>query len=362
MSGPTYHVHKGDHDGLPELSESAAGSEPVSPAAAPAQAPARHGGRRSSALGDFVQRFAVLGVYALMLLFYIAIEPHKILQSATFQSIFGSQQALVFLSMAVLCTFIVGEFDLSVASVLGLSATLVPVFVVVHGMSEVQASVLALAIGVVCGVGNAFVVVVIGVDGFIVTLGSGTLLLGVAQWASKSTTVSGLSPSFSKITLSTFLGLPLSFYYGIVIALVFAYIVSFTPLGRHMTFVGANREVARLAGVRVDRIRFLSYVASALLASAGGILLTAGLGGYDSSSSPGLLLPTLSAVFLGTAVIQPGRFNPLGSMVGVYFLATGILGLQLLGLGGWIDSVFYGAALIIAVAVSSLVRRRRGRT
>ena len=92
------------------------------------------------------------------------------------------------------------------------------------------------------------------------------------------------------------------------------------------------------------------------------VLLVAGLGGFDPSSSTAYLLPALSAVFLGTATVQPGRFNPIGTLIGIYFLATGILGLQLAGLGGWIEDVFYGAALVIAVAVSHLIRRRRGRS
>src|SRR5882757_10689336 len=163
-------------------------------------------------LEDGVHRFAVLGIWALMLLFYIAVEPHKILQVATFQSIFGSQEPLVFLALAALCTFIVGEFDLSVSSVMGLTATIVPVLVTQHGLNVALASVVAVAIGGGCGIVNAFVVVVVGGDGFIVTLGSSTLLLGAALWVSKSTTVSGLSVSFGKISLTNFLGLPLTFY------------------------------------------------------------------------------------------------------------------------------------------------------
>ena len=87
-------------------------------------------------------------------------------------------------------------------------------------------------------------------------------------------------------------------------------------------------------------------------------MVTAGLGGFDPSSSVTYLLPTVSAVFLGTAMIAPGRFNPIGTFIGVYFLATGILGLQELGSGGWISDVFYGAALIIAVSLSTVIRRR----
>ncbi len=314
---------------------------------------------RAGLIEDGVQRLSVIGVWGLMLLVYIAIEPHKMLQVATFRSIFSSQEPLVFLGLAVLCTFTVGEFDLSIASIMGLSATLIPVLSVNHGLAIGLACILALAIGIAAGVVNGFVTVVVGVDGFIVTLGSGTLLLGVASWASNSTTVSGLSRGFGNIALKDLWGLPLSFYYGLAASLIFAYILSFTPLGRRMTFVGANREVALLAGVRVNRIRFLSYVMSALIATIAGILLTAGLGGFDYSSSSTYLLPALSATFIGTAVIQPGRFNPIGSLVGVYFLASGILGLQLLGVGGFIEDVFYGGALILAVAISSLVRRRR---
>ena len=124
-----------------------------------------------------------------------------------------------------------------------------------------------------------------------------------------------------------------------------------------MRFVGSNREVSRLAGIRVNRIRFGAFVMSGFLCGVGGVVIAAGLGGFDPSSSVTYLLPTFSAVFLGTAVVQPGRFNPIGTLAGVYFLATGILGLQELGYAGWISDVFYGAALIIAVTLSTVVRR-----
>jgi ribose transport system permease protein len=97
---------------------------------------------------------------------------------------------------------------------------------------------------------------------------------------------------------------------------------------------------------------------SALLCGAGGVILAASLGGYDPTTSQTYLLPTFAAAFLGTAVIQPGRFNPIGAMVGIYFLATGIVGLQLLGYTGWVEDVFYGGGLVAAVAISTIVRRR----
>jgi ribose transport system permease protein len=304
------------------------------------------------------ERYAVVAVWGLMILFYSAIEPAEFATSGTFKTIFGSQAALVFLSMAFLCTVIVGEFvDLSVAAILGFCATIVPVLTVMHGWDVWAASAVAVAAGTAAGAINALFVVGLGVNIIVVTLGMSTLLTGIALAMSHLHVVSGLSSGFSKIALLDVGGLPISFYYGVVLVLILAYVLGFTPLGRHMRFVGSNREVSRLAGIRVNRIRFGAFVAAGFLSGLGGVVITAGLGGFDPSSSVTYLLPTVSAVFLGTAVIQPGRFNPIGTLVGVYFLATGILGLQELGYAGWISDVFYGAALIVAVSLSTIVRR-----
>lgn len=305
------------------------------------------------------ERYALLALWGVMIGVYSIVEPSYFDTSGTFTTIFGSQAALVFLSMAFLCTVIVGDFvDLSVASILGLSATIVPVLSVLHGWNVALASVFAVAIGVCAGAVNGFLVVYMGVNTIVVTLGMSTLLSGIALAIAHLSAVGGLSTSFGQLANASIGSLPVSFYYGIALALLFAYVLAFTPLGRHMQFVGANREVSRLAGVRVNRIRFGAFVASGLLCGIGGVVVAAGNGSFDPSYAPTYLLPTISAVFLGTAVVRPGRFNPLGTMIGIYFLATGILGLQELNFGDWISDVFYGAALIVAVLLTTLLRRR----
>lgn len=304
-------------------------------------------------------RYALVGVWVVVAGFFAVAEPGTLLTSGTFQTIFGSQQALVFLGMAAVVTFAVGEFDLSISAILGLGATLVPVLVVVHGWSPLTASIAAVAACMAVGAVNGFIVVVLGIDAIITTLGMGTFVLGITSGFSHSEAVSGLSNSFGSIANTVVvLGLPISFFYGLALALLIAYVMRFTALGRHMAFVGANREVARLGGVRVSRIRIGSYIMSGLLCGIGGVLLTASVGGFDPNSSPTYLLPALSATFLGTAVIKPGRFNPIGTWVAIYFLVTGIVGLQLLGYTGWVSDVFYGAALVLAVIVSTVTRRR----
>ena len=304
-------------------------------------------------------RYAVIAVWAVMIAVYAAAEPGLFFRVPTFQTIFSSQQPLVFMTMALLCTVCVGEFvDLSVPAVFGLSATVLPVLVVNHGWGVWPASVVAVLATLAVGVVNGLLVVVAGVNTIVVTLGMGTLLEGVCLWMSDLNTISGLPAGFSKIALADVGGLPVSFYYGVVLVAGFAYLLAFTPLGRHMRFVGSSREVSRLSGVRVNRIRFGSFVAAAALSGVGAVIAVAALGGYNPTTSDSYLLPTFAAVFLGTAIIEPGRFNPIGTFIGIYFLETGILGLQLLGLQAWVSPVFYGGVLVLAVTIATLLHRR----
>ncbi|MCD9199808.1 ABC transporter permease [Aeromicrobium wangtongii] len=318
--------------------------------------PGRSRGR--AIVHTLLSKYALIGVWALMALYFYSQVPDTFGTSGTFSSIFGSQQVLVFLAMSALVTLVVGEFDLSVASMMGISATIIPVLAGVHGMNIVLACVLGVGAAVLAGVVNAFFVVVLDVSSFVVTLGMATLLTGIAQAVSGSTIVSVRSEGLARLSIGEVLGMPVSFYYGILLAVVLAYVLAWTPLGRSMIFVGANREVARLAGIRVQRVRFGAYVVAGVLAGLAGLILVATVGGFDSSTSGTYLLPALAAVFLGTAVVQPGAFNPIGTMIAIYFLTTGIFGLQLLGYSGWIQNVFYGAGLVVAVALAKIVRDR----
>lgn len=309
----------------------------------------------------FLSHYALVLVWGMMALYFFVERPSTFGRYSAVQAIFGSQSTLVFLGVAALITLSVGEFDLSIASIMGLSATTVPVLVSLHHWNVVWACVVAMVLCLVAGAINAFFVIKVGVASMVVTLGTGTFLVGIAEWISASSQVALNVPAFTKVSIYPIFDLPVAFYYGLVLVVLLAYIRSWTPLGRHMLFVGANREVARLAGVRVNRIRAGSYLFASLVAGLGGILLVSSTGGFNASGSAGYLLPALAAVFLGTAVVQPGQFNPVGMLIGIYFLETGIFGLELMGYSGWVQDVFYGAGLVVAVAIATIVRARASR-
>ena len=222
----------------------------VTPADGPAPEPQS---RLAPKIRRFSARYAVIAVWVAMIGVYAAAEPGLFFRVPTFQTIFSSQQPLVFMCMALLCTVCVGEFvDLSVPAVFGFAATILPVLVVNHHWGLWPASIVAFVGAVAVGAVNGFLVVKVGVNTIVVTLGMSTFLEGISLWMSDLNTVSGLPAGFSKIALTSVGGLPISFYFGVILVAGFAYLLAFTPLGRHMRFVGASREVSRLSGVRVE--------------------------------------------------------------------------------------------------------------
>jgi ribose transport system permease protein len=306
----------------------------------------------------FGERYLLAGVWVIISAFFAISRPASFLQAGTIHSIFSSGDVYVFLGLAALITSVVGELDLSVAFIAGLSATIVPVLVSQNGLDVWTASLIALIAAVLAGLVNAVIVVVIRVDSLIATLGTGTVFLGIANGISNNNPVGGLSPGFALVATYDVLGLPVAFWYGVILAAAITYLLAFTPLGRHIAFVGSNREVARLAGIRVNRIRFGTYLFAGLIAGIGGILLSAQLGGFQAAAATTYLLPTFAILFLSAAVVRPGRFHPMGVLIAAYFISTGTLGLQLFGLSYWTAQVFYGCALVVAVALVTLVRRK----
>jgi ribose transport system permease protein len=134
-----------------------------------------------------------------------------------------------------------------------------------------------------------------------------------------------------------------------------------TPCGRYLLFIGGNPGAAQLAGLRVNALRQGAFLVSATLGAVTGLLFTGALGSVDPSAGAAYLLPPVTAAFLGASAIKLGRFNVAGTLVAIYLLAVGIMGLQLLGLQGWIIDVFDGACLIFAVGFSVLIRRPASR-
>jgi ribose transport system permease protein len=223
-----------------------------------------------------------------------------------------------------------------------------------------QAVAICLGMGLAVGLTNAFFILFFRIHSLIVTLGTASFVQGLILWISSSQTLSGVSPELIDwVIVKRLFDIPLAFYYAIGLGGVLWYVFEFTPAGRRLLFVGRGREVARLSGIRVIRIRAVALVASSVIASLAGIINVGTTGGADPLSGLTFLLPAFAAAFLGATSIVPGRFNPLGSIIAVFFLVTGITGLNFLGVDTFVQNLFNGAALLLAVSASQLVRGRK---
>lgn len=298
-----------------------------------------------------MNRYGVLVVWLGVIGVFSILRPDTFFSFRTVQTISGSQAVLVVVALALLIPLSAGEFDLSIGGVVGLTLVLIGWLNVIHGWSIGPAIAVALIAGLLVGAVNAFFVVVTGVSSFIVTLGTGTILTG-AMLGINTRSTGGISPGLVDLMHARLLGLPLAFYFGLLLTILLWYILSHTPVGRYLYFVGSGREVARLSGLKVPQIRAGAFIACSFLGVVAGVMLAGWLGASEVRVGSTYLLSGFAAAFLGTSVIQPGRFNAWGAFIAVYFLVTGITGLALIGFAGWTEYIFYGTSLVLAVVLS----------
>ena len=311
---------------------------------------------------DQIERFGLIIAWAITIAIFGALRPETFLSWPNFATILGSQAVLVVATLGLLIPLTAGDYDLSVASVLTLSSMTIAVLNVNYGLSIELAILTALGVGFLTGIVNGFFVIFFRIHSLIVTLGIGTFLHGITLWIGDSMTISGISSRLVNwVIVKRLLGIPLEFYYALLLCIVIWYVFTYTAVGRRLLFVGRSREVSRLSGIRVDRVRWGCLIASSLLGSFAGVLYAGTTGAADPSSGMTFLLPAFAACFLGATSISPGRFNPWGATIAVYFLVTGITGLSILGVSTFVQDLFYGGALVIAVTLSQLVRGREER-
>lgn len=313
-------------------------------------------------VGYQLERFGLVIVWIAVIALFGALRPDTFLTWSNFSTIFGSEAVLVIVTLGLIVPLTAGDFDLSIAQTLTLVSMVTAILNARMGLPLALVLPIGLAIGAMIGVINGAITLWFRVHSLIVTLGIGTFLHGVTLWIGNSQTISGVSPALMEwVIVQRLFGIPIAFYYAIALAAAIWYMLSYTAFGQHLLFTGRGREVGRLTGVAVGRVRILSFVISGVMGGVAGLIYTGTTGSANPSSGTFLLLPAFAAAFLGATCIRPGRFNPWGSVIAVYFLVTGINGLSVLGFRTFVQDLFYGGALVAAVMVSQLVSGRKER-
>jgi ribose transport system permease protein len=288
--------------------------------------------------------------------------PETFLTSTTVVALAADNSITTIVALGLIVALAAGVFDLSIGAVLGSSAVLCAYLMVKQDVHPVLAIVITLLYGAAVGTVNAVLIVRFKVDSFIATLAMSSVLVAFQEWLTGNQQIIGLSPGFKNLSTLKPLGIPITFFYMVIVALGLWYVLQLTPIGRFLYATGGNREIARLAGLRPSRWVAVSLVTSSLVASAAGVLVLARVSGAGPTLGGTYLLPVFAAAFLGATQFVPGRFNVWGTVVAVFLLATGSKGLQLVGFQPWVNKMFYGVVLALAVILSQASRARRRTT
>lgn len=304
------------------------------------------------------ERFSGLYLWAMLILVFSLWQPDYFPTAATLHSVAADRSVSAMLALAVIVPLACGVFDLSIGAVANLS-TLSAVLLITHGLAWPLAAVVAVALGVVLGGVNGFIVVKLHVNSFITTLGTASVISALQIIVTgNAQPVPPNIDSWNNLTQYTVFGFQVIFLYMLALAFVVWWALEHTPFGRYLYAIGSSPEAARLSGAPVNRYTWYSLLASGGIAGLAGALY-ASLAGPSLTYGSALLLPAFAAAFLGSTQVVPGRFNVWGTIIAIFVLATGVKGLQLATDAQWLDPMFSGAALVAAVAVA-VGRQRAG--
>jgi ribose transport system permease protein len=307
-----------------------------------------------------LQRYGLVVLFALAVVGFSLLLPESFASVLNFRNIAGNQAVLAIVSLAAIIPLICGHFDLSIGAVLGLTSIATASLLSKYSAPLWIAAPAGIALGALVGLLNGFLVAKLGLNALITTLGIATVITGlVSLYTDGLSIITGIPQALTDLGSGVWFGIPCTLYVLGAVAWFTWYLLEHTPFGRHLHAVGSNPAAARLVGLAVDRIVVQSFVVSGALVGLGGVLQVARQGGGNPQVGMYFMMPALSAAFLGATSIHPGRFNVPGTILAVFFLATSVSGLALAGVDNWVESLFNGTALVVAVALSTVLGRRQ---
>jgi ribose transport system permease protein len=306
----------------------------------------------------FVSVWGLLVVLVALIVLFTVMRPQTFPTAFNVRSILSNKSIAAMAALAAMIPIAANRFDLSVAFVLGISQMLA-IGLQASGIPWPVVVVLLLGLGALVGLINGIFVTVVGIDSFIATLGTGTVLLGINQWYSGGMQVLAPLPQ-SFLDLSAVLyGVPLPAIYVLVISVVMWIVFEYMPIGRFIYVLGVNPRSAQLNGISEKKYITGALVASGMLSAWAGIVLQSQLQVGQSTVGQEYLLPAFTAVLLGATAIKPGRVNVWGTIIAVLVLAVTVAGLNQLGAPYFVEALFNGATLLVAVGLAVTASRRR---
>ncbi|MEP5804772.1 MAG: ABC transporter permease [Roseobacter sp.] len=315
--------------------------------------------------GKRVARF--LPVYGLVILTVFLIALFSILLPNTFptmlnlRAIVSDKAIIALLSLGAMIPMAAGRIDLTVGYGIVLWHILAISLQTIYGLPWPVTVAIVLLLGAFSGFLNGLLVEVAKIDSFIATLGTGTVLYALALWHTGGRQMVGVLPDgFLSINGTFVFGLPITGFYVLTITILMWVVLEYTPVGRYLYAIGANQKAAQLNGIPTRKYVIGAFLCSGTITALAGVILASKLRIGQASVGLEFLLPALVGACLGSTTIKPGRVNVWGTIIGVAILAVGISGIQQFGGSFWVEPLFNGVTLLIAIGIAGYAQRRKG--
>jgi ribose transport system permease protein len=300
------------------------------------------------------REFGVLHVLLVLIVVFSVWQSDTFPQYRTLTAILAENAIPGILALGLTVPLAAGEFDISIGYVLGAASMVLAWCLGPQGMGVPEAIVVTLAACAAFGLINAMLVVGVGLNSFIATLATGSLLEALIQIISKGLTLTEGVTKVGSLATANVVEITLPALAMFALTGVIWVMLSLTPSGRRMYATGFARDAAVLSGVRTARLCAVSFVFSAVAAGIAGIFVTAQVGAASPNVGPPLMIPAFAAAFLGSTQVRPGYFNAWGTLLAVVMLGTLNYGLALAGVPEWVPYLSTGSVLIIALAMGRI--------
>lgn len=264
---------------------------------------------------------------------------------------------LAIVSIGMTMVIIMGGIDLSVGSALGICAIVVG-NLLLSGANPVLIVLAPMLIGAFIGLLNGGLIARLRIPDIIVTLATMSIWRAAVFALLGGAWITGLPPVFSGILAKKTAGIPNVFILVLIMYVVFWYVMTFRPFGRHIYAIGTNEEAARLAGISVLRTRVMAYATIGVIVGVASILYTSRMGSVEMTVGADLALQSIAAVVIGGTAITGGRGSLVGTLAGVLFISVMRNGIVILGVPSLLEKAIIGTLILVSVMADIVLQRR----
>lgn len=324
-----------------------------------------------SALLTLMKLRTFIALFAVIIFFSIAAPNFLSTGNMILMTKHATQNA--FLAIGMTFVIITGGIDLSVGSIVGLCG-MIAGGLIMYGVvlplgytmyfNVIEVAIIVAVVGILIGAINGLLITRLNVAPFIATLGTLYVARGMALLYSDGQTLPNLTgredlgnQGFSYLGSGTILGLPVSVWILVVVALGAGYFARFVPLGRHIFAVGGNERAARMSGIRVNRVKMFVYMFSGFCAAIVGLVISSELMASHPATGTNLELNAIAAAVLGGTSMSGGRGTIGGTIIGAFVIGILSDGLVMMGVSSFWQMVIKGLVIIVAVVVDQAQRR-----